>query len=70
MLLAKILYWICQQAFLRNLHCVLLNNRRKFNVKYEKEEILLHIVIFVTSFKLALAVFPHDYYVRFNMIEK
>ena len=28
------------------------------------------IVIFVTSFKLALAVFPHDYYVRFNMIEK
>ena len=28
------------------------------------------IVIFVTSFKLALAVFPHGYYVRFIMIEK
>ena len=39
-------------------------------LKYEKSEILLHIVIFVTSFKLALAVFSHDYYVRFNMIEK
>ena len=39
---------------------------RMFNVKYEKP----FYVLFVISFKLALAIFPHDYYVRFNMIRK
>ena len=33
-----------------------------FNVKYEKP----FYVLFLISFKLALAIFPHDYYVRFN----
>ena len=28
------------------------------------------IVVFATWFKLALAVFPHSYYVRFNLIGK
>ena len=51
--------------FSKKIDCILLSN-----VKYEVRFCYILIVTFVTLFKLALAVSPHDYYIQFNMIGK